>query len=101
MTTHCSRCRRTWGMSTRQAHCTRCCAHFTTPRAFDLRLTPAGCRPPGEVMRKGAGLLARRDSGIWSQAPRELTPFDLRGESSALGSPSATDGPAGPRAERR
>lgn len=71
--THCRGCHRTWKMTTKQAHCTACCAHFSSPSAFDLHLRGIDealtCRDPGTVRNKktGAYLLAQREDGVWTR----------------------------------
>lgn len=66
---HCRDCHRTW-TGLREAHCTLCCAHFTTPANFDRHLTRAGCQPPAGVVDKaGAPRLVaiERASGlVWT-----------------------------------
>lgn len=47
--THCRTCHLDWKRHTRQAHCTSCCAHFISPRAFDAHMTANGCVPPDTV----------------------------------------------------
>lgn len=71
--THCRMCHRTWPMTSKQAHCTVCCAHFSSPSAFDLHLGPYGqpvaCLDPGTVVNRktGAFLLAQREDGTWTR----------------------------------
>lgn len=71
--THCRMCHRTWKMTSKQAHCTVCCAHFSSPTAFDLHLGPIGqpvaCMDPGTVINKktGAYLLMQKEDGTWTR----------------------------------
>lgn len=71
--THCRKCHRTWTMTTKQAHCTVCCEHFSSPSAFDLHLRgvddPVTCNHPSTVLNKKTGvlLLAQREDGVWTR----------------------------------
>lgn len=79
--THCKKCHRTWKLSqARQAHCATCCAHFSSPSAFDLHLrngqTGPACRPPGECVTKdGAARLCADASGMWGRPATEGSPW--------------------------
>jgi hypothetical protein len=66
----CSKCDRRWG-GDRQAHCSACCAHFSSTRAFDMhfgRIPESGpplCRDPGKLRKRdGSPMLVLYD-GVW------------------------------------
>ena len=75
--THCRACHRTWKMTTKQAHCTVCCAHFSSPSAFDMHLGPyneaVACLDPARVTNKKTGeiLLVQREDGTWTRPQKE------------------------------
>ena len=58
--THCRTCHRSW-TSKAQAHCTVCCAHFTSDSAADLHWRRGVHVDPEQV----DGLYLGRD-GVWS-----------------------------------
>ena len=62
--TSCRRCGRRW-KSLKQAHCVRCCEHFSSASSFDAHQTgndPVVCHPPAD-----RGLAARTDryGSVW------------------------------------
>jgi hypothetical protein len=77
--THCRKCHRTW-TGLREAHCVRCCAHFSTPENADMHVGVTECRDPATlVTRDGSPRLkpVQRASGpTWvgaGERPEALT----------------------------
>lgn len=72
--THCHDCHRSW-TGLREAHCTVCCAHFSTDAHAESHRGPRGtCIPPASVLRKDGQARMRltdRGSGpVWVGADK-------------------------------
>lgn len=91
--THCLTCHYTWRMGSRQAHCTYCHRHFTSPSGFDAHLkTGTDGRSIfhlDPLASKGHLSYIRNEQGAWySPRPEDSYPHDAL---SPLGEPLGDD----------
>lgn len=83
----CDNCDRTW-RSHREAHCTSCCAHFSSDSAFDRHLGRNGCSDPSRLRNTKGELvfvLVPRTSGkCWAIRERRENPLVKRAPGKAV-----------------